>query len=127
MTRRPTILKSDLDKVRLFLREIGARIASVTVEPGRVLITTTEGMKIDPSVVLDEQVPAWKRRADVIERVRDRLLENWPGNAEHAAFKRKWGFLGDDEAARKFSRLNPDWSGPDDQRTKWPPGMEPSG
>lgn len=42
MVKRAAITKSELDRVREFLKAIGATVAAVDIEPGRVRITTTD-------------------------------------------------------------------------------------
>ncbi len=41
--RHPRITRADLERTADFLRMMGAKVASVETEPGKIRITTTEG------------------------------------------------------------------------------------
>jgi len=57
--------------------------------------------------------------ADVVSYFRKRLKED-RGDMEEECIKNYWAYLGDDENAREFCRLNPKWKGYG--KYQWPEG-----
>jgi hypothetical protein len=136
MPRRPTVSKTEIEAAVKVLEASGAKIATVEITPGRVLITTTHAEDLGLEDMQRLQHDDLARQQDRIGEYglsrrkisqpvlsfRERLKESWPGDARHKELKDKWGFLLNHVQAERFSKLNPNWTGPEDPRYEWPKG-----
>jgi len=122
-----------LDKALKSFADRGITPAKVRIEPdGAMEFTLGDGTRLTSPEELAEfyrqkdrigQYGAHRWRfSAAVAAVRERLKENWPHDAKHAELKAKWGFLLNHAQAAKFSRLNPNWTGPEDTDHEWPAG-----
>lgn len=64
-SRKPSVTRADLDRVRDFLQTLGVKLASVEIEPGRVRLVTTDGADLtlpNDKENLDRELADWRAR-----------------------------------------------------------------